>query len=356
MGGSRRGRSRLGRQGACALAALLLWLCLPPLSAQPKPSNKNNQNLAAVCGRSKVTGKIFGGQAAGPERWPWQVSLLYSMQHICGATLISSNWVISAAHCFQRSRSPSDYRILVGYNQLNKPTNFSRQMTVHKVIVHEDYNRKYRFGSDLTLLQLAAPVDFNSHVRPACLPDNSTVLPMNSSCWISGWGMLTEDVFLPAPFQLQEAKVSLIDSDSCSRFFIPPVGTPPEQVVTLQEDMICAGDTWVEKSICRGDSGGPLVCFLKGAWHLVGVTSWSWDCRSPIGPSVFASTTYYANWIKEKQRVNPAPNPSKAPPEEKPPVITNIPIVDAGAVHRPRVFLVLLSSPILLLLILLQSQ
>lgn len=109
----------------------------------------------------------------------------------------------------------------------------------------------------------------------------------------------------------------------------------------------------------QGDSGGPLVCFLKGAWHLVGVTSWSWDCRSPIGPSVFASTTYYANWIKEKQRVNPAPNPSKAPPEEKPPVIINIPIpdvVDAGAVYRPRVFLVLLSSATLLLPILLQSQ
>lgn len=66
-------------------------------------------------------------------------------------------------------------------------------MTVHKVIVHEDYNRKYRFGSDLTLLQLDVPVDFNSHVRPACLPDNATVLPLNSSCWISGWGMLTED-------------------------------------------------------------------------------------------------------------------------------------------------------------------
>nr|XP_008256676.2 serine protease 40 [Oryctolagus cuniculus] len=356
MGATRREGSVLGRQGACALAALLLWLRLPPLRAQVTPSNRNNENLADVCGKSKVTGKIFGGKKAEPERWPWQASLLMNGRHICGAALISSTWVVSAAHCFQRSHHPADYRILLGYNQLSNPGSFSRQMTVNKVIVHADFNKFHRFGSDITLLQLDIPVEFNSHIRPACLPDNSTVLPMDSSCWISGWGMLTEDVFLPAPFQLQEAKVSLIDSDSCRRFFIPPPGTPPHDVFSVKDDMICAGDTWDEKSICRGDSGGPLVCFLRRAWYLVGVTSWSWDCRSPVSPSVFTRITYFANWIQEQQRATPTPDPSKAPPEEKPPVLVNVPIPEAGTVPKPRVFLVLLTSATLLLLILLQSR
>ena len=32
-------------------------------------------------------------------------------QHICGGTLIASNWVLCAAHCFGSSRSPSSYRV-----------------------------------------------------------------------------------------------------------------------------------------------------------------------------------------------------------------------------------------------------
>lgn len=57
MGGSRRGRTGLGWQGACALAIPLLWLCLLSLCTQTKLSNGNNQNLAegewacAVLGR-----------------------------------------------------------------------------------------------------------------------------------------------------------------------------------------------------------------------------------------------------------------------------------------------------------------
>ncbi|XP_058520167.1 inactive serine protease 39-like [Ochotona princeps] len=228
-------------------------------------------------------------------------------------------------------------------------------MTVHKVIVHEDYNRKYRFGSNITLPQLNVPVDFNSHILSACLPDNSAVVPMNSSCWISGWGRLTEDVFLPAPFHLQEAKVSLIDQDRCEKFYIPHPAIPPDQAVTVQEDMICAGDTKVEKGICREDSGGPLSCFLNGAWHVVGLSSWNWDCRSPIGYSVFVRITYFANWIKEKQRVNPAPNPSSAPPQEKPPAMTNNPIPEVGTVCQPSFFLLLLLSATVHLQLVLQS-
>lgn len=57
--------------------------------------------VSTVCGRPAVTGRIFGGRDAPEKRWPWQVSLLYNGQHICGAALISAYWVASAAHCFQ---------------------------------------------------------------------------------------------------------------------------------------------------------------------------------------------------------------------------------------------------------------
>nr|XP_002712439.1 serine protease 40 isoform X2 [Oryctolagus cuniculus] len=355
MGANRRKRSGLGWQGAYALAALLLWLRLPPLRAQVTPSNRKSQNLDDVCGRTGKTGKIFGGQKAEPEWWPWQASLLFKGQHICGAALIASNWVVSAAHCFQRSKTPGDYRILLGYNQLSNPTSFSRQMTVNKLFVHKDYDKFHRFGSDIALLQLHLQADFNSHVLPACVPKANFSLHVDTACWISGWGMLTEDAFLPRPFQLQQAKLFIMENDLCDSFFTPPPDVDPSEVARVHDEMICAADFRNPPSICRGDSGGPLVCFLNSAWYLIGVTSWSAPCFPPIGPSVFSKISYFHDWIKDNQAKTPNADPATAPAEEKAPALTSM-NPNKGTVPKPRVFLVLLSSATLLLLILLQSR
>lgn len=57
--------------------------------------------VSTACGKTAVTGKIIGGKNTVDKRWPWQAGLLYQGMFICGASLISDYWVISAAHCFQ---------------------------------------------------------------------------------------------------------------------------------------------------------------------------------------------------------------------------------------------------------------
>ncbi|XP_077007868.1 inactive serine protease 39-like [Tamandua tetradactyla] len=327
-----------GRPGACELRAALLWLRLlllqPPLTeavavlpwgAPPAPLQAPDaaaglKNINEVCGKNTAAGRIFGGHKAPISRWPWQASLLYQGQHICGATLIDHYWVATAAHCFQRSQAPKDYRVLLGYNQLNNPAKYSRQMTVNRVILHPDYQKFYPMGSDLVMLQLHLPVEFSPQIVPACLPGSDLKLPPHHACWISGWGMLTEDHFLQAPYDLQEAEVGLIDNMFCKSFFEPP--TPTGNEYTVQDDMLCAGDLMTGKSICRGDSGGPLVCKLNNSWFLVGVSSWSYDCRPPVSPSVFTRVTYFAKWIKDIQSKTPTSSPDEAPSQGPPPAVT----------------------------------
>ncbi|KAF3824577.1 hypothetical protein GH733_008862 [Mirounga leonina] len=355
-----------GWQGACVLATALLWLRPLLLHAEPNGTTADGGSVVAlgllmltfgdtkagihntVCGKPAVSGKIFGGQNAPDQRWPWQASLLYLGKHICGAALIDAYWVISAAHCFQKSHEPSDYRILLGYHQLQHPTEHSRQMTVYQLIVHSEFNKRYFMGSDIALLQLHLSVNFTSHILPACLPGPTTKLPIHSSCWITGWGMITEDDFLASPLQLQEGEVGIVDSEVCKMYFQSPDSSSSEY--SIHEDMFCAGDLMTGKSICRGDSGGPLVCKLNSStWFLMGLSSWSLACRYPISPSVFTRLTYFSSWINEKQRTSPNPEPSFAPPQEKPPILSDF--TSLGTVHKPSTCMTLVFSQTLLLLL-----
>jgi len=53
-----------------------------------------------TCGRRQVpTSRVIGGVDATPGYWPWQVGLYFSGQFFCGGSLISPEWVVTAAHC-----------------------------------------------------------------------------------------------------------------------------------------------------------------------------------------------------------------------------------------------------------------
>uniref|UniRef100_A0A8C3WVU5 tryptase n=1 Tax=Catagonus wagneri TaxID=51154 RepID=A0A8C3WVU5_9CETA len=351
------GGSGAGWRGACTLAVVLLCLPSPLLgtevagtttqtSTEPSVEIQPSTN-GEVCGRPAITGRIFGGRDAPEKRWPWQASLLYRGMHICGATIISAYWVISAAHCFQKSHHPNDYQILLGYYRLKSPTAHSLQMSVYRLFVHSDFNKRYFMGSDITLLQLYGPVNFTEYIRPACLPGPNTRLSPRASCWVTGWGMVTETRLLGEPFTLQEAELGIIESQICTMFFQGP--QPGSSTYSVHEDMLCAGELLTGKSICRGDSGGPFVCNLNNTWYLIGLSSWSPPCQNPVGPSVFTKVSYFSRWITEKQNGSPNPDPSLAPPQG---VLPNVPIFPSlGNVHKPGSVLTLVISQVLVLLL-----
>ncbi|XP_060034086.1 serine protease 40-like [Erinaceus europaeus] len=167
--------------GSCQVLAAVLSLSPRLLGAAP-----------AECGKPAVTGKIFGGENAPELRWPWQVSLLYQNRHVCGAALIDAFWVLSAAHCFQLSHTPDDYKVLLGYHKLQQPSKHSLVRTLHHVIVHPDFNKTHFLANDIALLQLRVPVNFSLHVLPACLQKPNETLQTGKTCWVTGWGMITE--------------------------------------------------------------------------------------------------------------------------------------------------------------------
>ena len=88
--------------------------------------------------------------------------------YTCGATLISTNYILTAAHCIQRSIA-SDIILIAGVHYQEWYTDREQRRTVKEIHVHPQYN-SVTFRNDIAILRVDRPFIFNKYVQPACLP------------------------------------------------------------------------------------------------------------------------------------------------------------------------------------------
>ncbi|XP_078252926.1 transmembrane protease serine 9-like [Rhinoraja longicauda] len=238
------------------------------------------------CG-TRTSSKIVGGTNAANGEWPWQVSLQIG-RHICGASIISDRWLISAAHCFRSPNNPSRWQAYMGSVQVGNGTS----RNIRRIIIHPRYAVINANDYDVAVLELSNPLTFSSLIQPICLPSSEQVFPAGQQCAITGWGTLAYQGSLPNI--LQEADVKVIDDRTCRNIY--------RSLITGR--MLCAGVLEGGVDSCQGDSGGPLSCRESaGSWFLAGIVSFGNGCALPDFPGVYTRVTAVRQWVQQQTGV-----------------------------------------------------
>ncbi|ETN67673.1 CLIP-domain serine protease subfamily C [Anopheles darlingi] len=250
------------------------------------------------------TYNIINGQEAAESEYPFMAALGYpsnepepSVRYRCGASLISANFLLTAAHC-KKGNGPTTallgtVSIAAGHDGI--------EVGVKRVIAHKQYRSSSKYH-DIALVELQEPVEYNILVMPICLHDDPQDLPENSVLSAEGFGIVDENYQLSST-RLMKVNLTTVPRLRCNQIFGDAnlLGTRKllQGIVETQYCTIGSLDnkTELRGDACQGDSGGPVQIKTGEKYRLVGVISFGHSCGSYI-PGVTTRVAAYIDWIE----------------------------------------------------------
>merc|ERR1711994_207541 len=264
-----------------------------PTAPRMKPFEfkKGNKSFAEECGLENPNGvedRIVGGHEAAHHEWPWQVALFVDDAWFCGGSLISDEWVMTAAHC---ADGAGYFDVMAGAHNVRASSEPHRiEITSYEGFTHPDWNSN-DLNSDIALVKLPSKITFNDYIRPACLPTYSDVGNdyVGEPTTPVGWGKNSDNAGGITPTLQMVEDLPVITNSQCAQYY----GS------IMYRGIVCI-DSSGGKGVCNGDSGGTLNHNEGGTkWKQIGVTSFvsSAGCESG-NPHGFTRVTHFLQWIE----------------------------------------------------------
>ncbi|XP_028990073.1 prothrombin [Betta splendens] len=252
--------------------------------------------------------RIVGGDDAEVASAPWQV-MLYKrspQELLCGASLISDQWILTAAHCilyppWNKNFTSDDILVRLGkHNRAKFERGTEKIVAIDEIIVHPKYNWMQNLNRDIALLHLRRPVTFTDEIAPICLPTKQVAQILMTEGYkgrVSGWGNLKETwnpLSRNLPTVLQQIHLPIVDQDTCRG----------STSVKVTDNMFCAGykpEDEKRGDACEGDSGGPFVMKYpaENRWYQMGIVSWGEGCDRDGKYGFYTHLFRLTKWLKK---------------------------------------------------------
>ncbi|KFB47111.1 AGAP006674-PA-like protein [Anopheles sinensis] len=247
---------------------------------------------------TRPSGRVVGGYPATAGQFPYQALLLSDLGNgyssVCGGTVITSNYILTAAHCVT-----DDFKnILNGgvailgakdrtvYESTQQRISYARA----NIRVHPAYDVN-NILNDIATVRLNAPAVFGSYVKAIALParsDSRTFAGFEGT--VSGFGRTSDAPGSSISSVLMYTRNPVMSQAQCN------LQWSTSQVLAQHVCFDPAGG----RATCNGDSGGPLAVQDAGRSLQVGITSFGAAVGCAAGyPSVFVRISYYRDWIAQ---------------------------------------------------------
>jgi secreted trypsin-like serine protease len=250
--------------------------------------------MFCVPAHSENVPRIVGGTVVSPAfKYTWLVGLTDTAGlPFCGGSLISSDLVLTAAHCITDDATgqvskPETIEVLVGAHDLENSSEnpgIRERIKVSAILRHENYDTTTT-DNDIALLRLSKSV--NASLTPIRLIDNPSLTDAGAVSKAIGWGNASSTETEIFPNLLQEVDIPVVSRATCA-----------SAMSGITDNMFCAGYPQGGKDSCNGDSGGPLVIFDTDHWEQAGIVSWGGSpCAKPNEYGVYTRVYNYLGWI-----------------------------------------------------------
>ncbi|CAD7670621.1 unnamed protein product [Nyctereutes procyonoides] len=259
-----------------------------PCGRPGKQMEKKHKHLKRDTNQTdQIDPRLVNGKVTRRGESPWQVVLLDSKKKLaCGAVLIHTSWVLTAAHCMEDSKK---LIVRLGEYDLRRWEKGEMDVDIKEILIHPNYS-KSTTDNDIALLHLAQPVIFSQTIVPICLPDSGLaereLTQVGQETVVTGWGYRSETK-RNRTFVLNFINIPVAPHNECIQAMYN----------MISENMLCAGILGDSRDACEGDSGGPMVTSFRGTWFLVGLVSWGEGCGRLHNYGIYTKVSRYLDWI-----------------------------------------------------------
>lgn len=267
---------------------------------------------------TNASDRVIGGTKTTNKEHPWQLSLQTRYGgHLCGASLIREDLVITAAHCVD-AFGPRDFRIY-GKSSTGEMRKLRRLARVKSVHIHPDFKEK-NLAHDIAILKLRRAIKLSPEVQLIKIPNNDknsfnfseNFKSVNGKLVSSGWGSKEPPSNFPIfSKELMEVEVKAIGTTTFdmndnvfNQSLIDDFNMSDKMIEFLLDhnpNVLITTGMVPETGNCLGDSGGPLVYYEQGKDPLlVGITSYA--AGGPVlckGIAGFTNIQAYRDWLTQ---------------------------------------------------------